>query len=712
MPESSRIARLFYLSGKHSQLIIRQSLQFEVLYWGARLPESMEVEWAHCDDMVPNGRLDTRVPISLSPCQGEGNFGAPGIEGHRAGRAWSPVWQPQAITPLSGENGLRLRMTDPQAGLQLDTCLQLDPLTDVLQMQQQLTNLGKDHYQLQRLALTLPLPRQASELMCFHGRWIHEFQTSRQSITHGGYHQENRRGRTSHEYFPGLIQGMPGFSEQRGEVYGLHLAWSGNHRFRSDIKTDGRRYLQAEALYYPGEINLAPGETVSSPWLYGSFSACGTNRMSQQFHQYVRQQLLHFPEAKPRPVHLNTWEGIYFDHDPAYLLQMAEQAASLGIERFILDDGWFVGRRNDRAGLGDWRVDPVVYPEGLHPLCTKVNALGMEFGLWFEPEMINPDSQLFRQHPDWILAEPGYDQPLGRHQYLLDLQRPEAFAYVLDSLDSLLQQYPIRYVKWDMNREVVQPGHQGRAGQHNQVLTLYRLLDALRERHPQVEFESCASGGGRADYAMLRYCQRIWTSDNNDALERQSIQRGFSYFFPPEVMGAHIGHAVAHNSRRQHSLEFRALTALFGHLGIELDPVRSSAEERSGYQHFIALHKQLRSRLHQGRYYRLETDDPAQQADMVLSDDGQSALLRLFQLGMLTYAMPGRLKIPGLNADARYQISLLHRPACLECYTMGRAPEWTRQLIRVSGDWLGHIGLLLPNLDPESGLLLDIQQRA
>lgn len=705
---TDQFCSVYTLIGNHSQLCIRKTDTFEIIHWGKKIPNISLQEWAAMDQIIPHGRLDKSIPLSLCPTQGEGNFGNPGLEGHRSGSAWSPVFKAVSVHLLSETNGLELRLTDTIAELDINIEIHLDIHTDVLRMRSILTNAGNTSYTVQRFSQTLPLPHFAEEILSFHGRWIREFHTDRHILRHGAFLQENRRGRTSHEYFPGLIQGRAGFSEQQGEVYGLHLGWSGNHRMRSDIKIDGRRYLQAEVLLEPGEITLEQGQKTETPWLYGSFSAQGTNRMSQQFHRFIRQNLLHFPSNKTRPVHLNTWEGIYFDHNPEYILKMVDKAAEIEVERFIIDDGWFLGRRSDKAGLGDWLVDQDIYPEGLSPIISHIDSLGMEFGLWFEPEMVNPDSELFRAHPDWILAEPGYAQPLGRNQYVLDMQREEVFHYLFEQLDQLLSTYAIRYIKWDMNREVVQPGHQGRAGMQGQTLAVYRLIDAIKQRHPMVEFEACASGGGRIDYGMLQRSHRFWVSDNNDALERQLIQRGFSYFFPLEVMGAHIGHHTSHNTRRRHTLEMRALTALFGHLGVELDPVQSHARELEGYRHFISLHKQLRSLLHTGDYYRLETPDPAQLADMVLGQDGKKALVRLFQREMLTYAMPGNLPIPGLLPDAQYRIHLLHRPDCLDCYVMSRSPLWCREDIESSGEWLTQFGITLPVLDPESGLLIEI----
>jgi alpha-galactosidase len=312
--------------------------------------------------------------------------------------------------------------------------------------------------------------------------------------------------------------------------------------------------------------------------------------MSRHFHQHVREHILADRiSSKPRPIHLNTWEGIYFDHDPQYIMDMATQSAEMGVERFIIDDGWFRNRDGDKAALGDWYLDENKYPDGLNGIVEHVNRLGMEFGLWFEPEMVNKDSDLYRAHPEWLLAVEGYDQPTGRNQYAINLQIDEAFDYLFDRLDYFLSSYNIEYIKWDMNREIVQPGHEGFASGHKQVERYYQLVDKLVAKYPNVEIESCAAGGGRIDFEVLKRTVRFWASDNNDALERQQIQRSMSYFFPPEVMGCHIGARHCHSTRRTHDINFRGLTALFGHMGIELDPVKEAAEEKRGlYQIYRA----------------------------------------------------------------------------------------------------------------------------
>ena len=695
------------LQGNNSQILIKCTDLPEIIHWGKKVQLNTETADLSTRRAVPYGRLDKDVPVSLAPELGRGSFGSPALEGHRNGQDWAPVFRLKNIEPQN--NGVRFISEDSLAGLELITELYLDE-NDVVKLRHRLTNLKAGTYYVNRLANTLPLPSRVNELMTYHGRWVHEFQTSRQPLTHGGFQQENRRGRTSHEHYPAFIAGSEHFTEQQGDVWGFHFAWSGNHRMRVDVKADGRRVMQAEVIYLAGEIALEQGETLTTPWLYASFSAKGLNQMSQQFHQHVRQTIL--PKAfsqKPRPIHLNTWEGIYFDHDPAYILEMATESAKLGVERFIIDDGWFNGRNGDKAGLGDWFLDKNKYPEGLAPIVNHVTSLGMEFGLWFEPEMINKDSELYRNHPDWLLGVDGYDQPTGRNQFAIDLQNDAAFDYLFARLDHFLSEYAISYIKWDMNREIVQPAHFGKAAGVRQTERFYALVDKLRAAHPKVEIESCAAGGGRIDYEVLKRTHRFWVSDNNDALERQAIQRGFSYFYPPEVMGSHIGAAHCHSTRRRHSIEFRGLTALFGHMGIELDPVKETLEEKQGFAHFVNLHKSLRSLLHTGTGWRLPSDDNSHQLYAVVSQDKSEALVMIAQLAMPTYSLSGQLRIPGLDPQANYQVELLEAPSNMHDI-VATQPAWMTAGCILSGDWCETIGLAMPVLDSETAVLISLKK--
>lgn len=699
-----------HLTNHDIDIILRTQPYAELCYFGKRLQKITTDAIDMLIPAVPNSRIDIDVPFTLCPEEGVGNFSTPGLEGHRNGKDWSPVFITQKVTKK--KNDITIISEDNIAQLRLTSKLILDE-TGVLQCQNSLTNLGDEPYQVNRLSVTLPIPERALELMAFSGRWIKEFFPHRTKIQHCGYLQENRRGRTSHEYFPGMVVGTEGFKEQTGEVWGVHLGWSGNHRFQVAVKSNGKRFIQAEALYLAGEVSLAKGETLSTPWLYATYSDEGLNKMSQNFHQFLRKNIIHFASDKPRPVHLNTWEGIFFDHNPDYIMKMATKAAQMGVERFIIDDGWFGKRDDDYQALGDWYLDKRKYPNGLEPVIEHVKKQGMEFGIWVEPEMISKNSDLYRAHPDWLLELPGYNQPEGRHQYLLDLQNPAVFDYLLERLTWLLSSYDIDYIKWDMNREIVQAGHDGQPAVVGQTNAVYRLMDMLQQKYPNVEIESCSSGGGRIDFEVLKRTQRFWASDSNDALDRQIIQRGMSYFFPPEVMGAHIGGKTCHTTYRELDMNLRGLTALFGHMGVELDPVKESTEEQKGFTHYIRLHKQLRSLLHSGNSVRLDVDDSAaMQSYGVVSQDKKEAVFVIAQLALPTYALSGNLRLTGLLADNEYSIEILDLPHHIDPQVNGHAmksfPKWMTTDTTLSGDWLMNIGLPLPVLDPATAMLIKI----
>lgn len=699
------MAKLLHINSKNLSLIFKIGRIPEIIHWGNKVNQLDQDLLLATERPISQARLDVDVPLSICPELGSGHFNSPGLDGHRNGYDFAPVFELKDFSANEGK--VIFELIDEVAMLQLTAEFELDFDSDVLQQKITLKNIGSTPYQLDKLACTIPVPYHAKELMTFHGRWCQEFQTQRLGFDHGGFVQENRRGRTSHENFPGLFAGTKGFSEQIGQVWGFHLGWSGNHRLRADVRSDGRRFVQASELLFSGEIILGHNEVYTTPILYSTYSAFGLNGISNRFHSFVRSKILNFPSKKPRPVHLNTWEGIYFDHNPEYIMMMATEAAKIGVERFIIDDGWFIGRTGERTALGDWYLDETKYPNGLEPVIEHVNKQGMEFGLWVEPEMVSQDSMLFRNHPEWVLGIDGYKQPSGRWQYVLDLQNPECFNYLFERLSYLLSRYNIAYLKWDMNRELVQPAHHNRPAVHGQTLALYKLLDNLREAHPLVEIESCSSGGGRIDYEVLKRTHRFWASDCNDALERQTIQKGMSYFFPPEVMGAHIGPAECHSTKRKHGINMRGVTALQGHMGVELDPVKEQEQEKQEFAKYINLHKTFRELIHAGRSFRLDAADDRQYIYGV--ENNSEMLITVCQLSMPTHALPAPVRISCADPSASYSVRILEMPQT-SFQLMKHRPEWIGKTIQLSGDNLREIGLTLPILDPESALVLHIQR--
>jgi len=309
---------------------------------------------------------------------------------------------------------------------------------------------------------------------------------------------------------------------------------------------DGVGYLQTGVLLNPGEQVLKAGETFTCPHVYFT-QGNGLNQCTQRFHQFARTQILPGWTRQPRPIHANSWEAMYFDLNDQDLLSLVDAAARIGAERFILDDGWFLKRRNDEAGLGDWTVDKTIFPQGLSPLVEHVRSHNLQFGLWFEPEMVNPDSNLYRAHPEWVLQFSDIETPLARGQLVLDLAREEVSDYLFNCISSLIHEYQIDYIKWDMNRDLVLAGDGEHYRASKQPGAVYALMQKLNNTHPNLEIESCASGGARCDFGVLRQTGRIWTSDNIDPIARATIQQGFCRFFPPEIMGAftHTCHCSA-----------------------------------------------------------------------------------------------------------------------------------------------------------------------
>jgi alpha-galactosidase len=682
-----------------------------VVHWGAPLGELGPAELAALRDAVapplPHNAPDVAVPVALLPEPGVGHAGRPGLRGHRSGQDWSASFRLSKIG-YEDQRSVVFHAADERAGLTLASTVQLAS-SGLLRLRHRVRNEANRPYVINGLEAALPVPPQATELLDFTGRHCRERHPQRRPFSAGAWVRENRRGRTGLDATLGLLAGTAGFGFRHGEVWALHVGWSGNHVTYAERLPEGSAVLGGGELLLPGEIALEPGEEYATPWVYAAYSAHGLDGVSAEFHRWLRSRPHHPGPDRPRPVVLNTWEAVYFDHDLDRLRGLAEAAARIGVERFVLDDGWFRHRRDDHAGLGDWYVDESVWPDGLHPLVAHVRDLGMEFGLWVEPEMVNPDSDLYRAHPDWVLAPEGRLPPLSRNQQVLDLANPDAYAYIFERLDALLTEYLIGYLKWDHNRDLVDAEHAGRPGVHAQTEALYRLLDELRVRHPRVEIESCSSGGGRVDLGILERTDRVWASDCNDALERQTIQRWTGLVLPPELIGAHIGPPRAHTTGRTHDLSFRAATALFGHLGIEWDITSATLEEQDALARTISFYKNARGLLHSGDVVRADHPDPAALVHGVVAADRSEALFCYAQITTSAEAVPQPLRLPGLEPERRYRVAVVNEVG--EPGTMQRgAPAWTLDgATALSGRILAHVGLQPPILRPEQAWLLRLE---
>lgn len=682
-----------------------------ILYWGKRLAEHSSHHMlallatrqeAKCSPVV-------EAPISLTPLYGEGFTGGVGLEISNQNNAWSMGGELTTILQATA-NEVVFECVDELRQIKLIHSLSLTVNSDVLTASTEIINLTDSPLNVHWCAApTLPLPDDITQVMSFEGRWANEFQRNSFDLFLGSFVRENRKGKTSHDNFPAMVLHNKHTHEQAGNCYGVHLGHSGNHKMRAELLADGRRYLQLGELLMPSEVCLSANESYKSPTLFAAYSDQGFSGLSHCFHQYVREHLLtEQVKNTPRPIHYNTWEGLYFDHDIDTLKQLANNVAELGVERFVLDDGWFKGRRGDNAGLGDWFVDKAIYPQGLTSIIDHVTSLGMAFGLWFEPEMVNPDSDLYRAHPEWILATTGNEQLTFRNQYVLDLTRREVSDYLFTCINDILTEYAdISYIKWDMNRDINHAGNaQGKPAVHLQTQAVYQLIARIKQQHPQLEIESCSSGGGRADYGVLAHTDRIWTSDSNDALDRLSIQRGCSFFFPSNIMGAHIGPRECHITGRVVSMAMRAAVAFFGHFGIEMDPRELNENEREQLIAIIALHKKYRALIHTGQLHRLNSEGEAVNFGIVNEDKSQ-ALFAYNSITETARTTPAKYKFVGLAADKTYQLTLIW-PTELKEYSSSVLSKINGK--NFSGEALMQWGMQLPILFPHSSLIFELNE--
>ncbi|MGJ9425500.1 alpha-galactosidase [Nesterenkonia halotolerans] len=695
-----------------------------IVHWGAALPglhagEAASLRNAAVPHRTGNGQ-DLPVRLDVLGSLHAGWSGRPCLVGDRQGTAWTPLLKVttaeldvadgqeagiDGTLTSAGAGTLRVAAEDPAAGLRLGLELELCH-SGLLRARATLTNTDSGPYRLHELGLILPLPTHARELLDFAGHWGKERVPQRRELTVGAHLREGRKGRTGADAAYVLSVGEHGFDFATGEVWGLHTGFSGNHRTWAERLFDGHQVLGGAELLLPGEVSLGRGDSYTSPWLYGVYGR-GLDDQASRFHEWLRARAHH--PARPRPVTLNVWEAVYFDHHLEKLTALADQAAAVGVERYVLDDGWFGARRDDTAGLGDWAVSPEVWPQGLSPLIDHVNKLGMEFGLWFEPEMVNLDSDVARAHPEWIMAPADRLPTESRSQQVLNLGIPEAYDHVRGQMLALLHEYPIDYIKWDHNRDLLEAGTRplGGAGVHAQTLAAYRLMAELKEKHPGLEIESCSSGGARVDLGVLEHADRIWASDNIDPFERQQIHRWTQQLIPPELMGSHIASSVSHSTGRTHALHFRAGTAIWGHLGIEWDLTQAGEADTAELLHWISFHKDHRHLLHSGRVIRLDAVDPALQLHGVISADRREALFAVVGAALPDVEPVGRFRLRGLNPEVDYLLRDV-TPGPVP-HGFSRPPWWPDEEGAVlSGRALQTVGVHAPWLAPDTLRILHL----
>ncbi|AOL93815.1 alpha-galactosidase [Porphyrobacter sp. LM 6] len=676
----------------------------DCVYLGARLPEGEDL--GALAAASARGRHESQPDVPPRPGL---------LPERKAGWSGTPALRLiDHANPLAGEVATDFRVSqwdasarelwigwqDARLGIHVDRWWRIRA-GDVVRVSCDISNHGEGNFTLDdQPALVLPIPARFTGLTTFSGRWAGEMRETRRTMAPDGYASQSGIGKPGFGGGNWLILDDP----QAGEVLAAHLACSGDYSTRIDCDTkgqgDGRGVLQMARGGSGNGISLLSGTDLDQAEAVFAL-APDRSALAQGFHEYLRAEVL--PARKdwgPRKVHLNSWEALGFNLSEPGLIALAEDAASLGIERFVLDDGWFGGRRNDQTSLGDWFVSPDVFPNGLAPLIARLHDLGMDFGLWVEPEMVSPDSDLYRAHPDWCLHVEGRERPTMRGQLALDMSCQDVRDYLFGRIDALLQEYPIAYLKWDHNRDLF-------PSTPCQTEGYYALLDALRAAHPRVEIESCSSGGGRIDFGVLRRVHRVWPSDNNDTIERLRIISAWSQFLPLEVLGSHVGPSPNPITGRRLAMDFRAKVAMFGHMGVEADPARMTEKERETLAAHIALYKQWRGVLHSGALHRLAHPDPDVTGMMVVHQGKALALVAQTAFSPVFDAAPVRLS--GLDPAARYRVTLPEPWPPRARHYLANPDAW-RAGLTLSGAALMGQGLALPLTHPETAWLIALEK--
>ncbi|MCL4672960.1 MAG: alpha-galactosidase [Sphingomonadaceae bacterium] len=672
--------------------------------------------WRHCGLRVDPGplpkasesrgpasfALDRDIGMRLVPPAGLGWFGPAAVEVLDESGA-RIVFAPDLCSVEARDGQLVVTEADPVT--RLEWCSSFTALPGgAIRVATALRNRGDAPVTLAHLAsLQLPLAASFRQVISWRGRHNAELNECTEDLPQQRWEKVGRRGLSGHGGPPGLYVLGNDAGWHSGMALAIQLEWSGDHALAIERDDEGYWTLSAAASLAPGEVVLVPGESFEAPAALLAISDRGRNGAMAQMHAAVRG-MVRWPggEMTPRPVHLNSWEACYFDHDADRIEALARAGADIGIERFVLDDGWFAGRRHDRAGLGDWFPDPQTYPDGLAPLATRIEAMGLQFGLWVEPEMVNPDSDLHRAHPEWALALPERDRPTARRQLVLDMRREDVRDYLFERLDAVLRSAPIRYLKWDHNRD-----HAPSSGAA-QVRGAYALLARLRAAHPEVEIEGCAGGGGRSDAGLVPFVHRFWTSDNIDAVARVGMQRGFNAFLPPELMGSHIGASPSHATGRRQAIAFRGAIATMGHMGVELDPAALNEDDRHELRQWVAFTKDWRHLLH-GTPVML--GDGPDGLRWQAAGTEEHKVLYCIRTGPALDRRPQPLTLPFAGSRGVWDVRML---ALAEERGHGIPlshlhERMKREPVRYSGSWLAQAGLPLPVQKAESVAIFELR---
>ncbi len=578
---------------------------------------------------------------------------------------------------------LIITLRDALTGIRVELLYSIYANTGLLARSVRFVNEGEEAVHLTRaMSLCLDLPDCEYDWVQFSGSWARERTPITRRLEHGIQAVDSMQGTSSNQQNPFVILKRPAADEFQGEVIGFSFIYSGNFQIQAQV--DAYSVTRMLVGIHPDcfDWKLAPGETFQTPEAVMVYTDRGVNDMSQTFHKMYRERLARgYWRDRVRPIPINNWEATYYNFTEDTLLDIATLARDCGIELFVLDDGWFGSRRNDRAGLGDWEATPELLPHGVDGLAERIERLGMKFGIWIEPEMVNEDSTLYRSHPDWIISTPNRHKTHGRYQYVLDFSRAEVVDHIYEAIAALLRGADISYVKWDMNRCITEcysnawPADRQGEIFHRYILGVYDLYERLTSEFPEVLFESCASGGARFDPGMLYYAPQCWTSDDTDGFERLKIQYGTSMCYPLSSMGTHVSEAPNHQVQRSTPLRTRGNVAFFGTFGYEMDLHHLPDPQIERVKLQVAFMKRYRQLLQFGTFYRLQSPfEKNESAWMVVSEDRQTAIVGWYRMLNKVNDAFTRVRLAGLDPDACYHNNITQ----MDCY----------------GDELMHLGML------------------
>jgi alpha-galactosidase len=659
---------VFRIDGGDSSYIfgINNEQELQPLYWGARLAANDAFDAAHTNSGNASFDLASSITPQEFPGWGAGLFYEPALkitfpDGNR------DLVLHYVDHTIEG-NTLKVRLKDISRDVFVELKYQVDSATGVIGRSAVITNKTKEPVMVEQAAAAMWSLPDSTDYWLYYltGRWAGEMNVQHELIRPGARVIESRRGSTGHQNNPWFAVERGNSTDQdNGDVWFGALAWSGS--WRITIEQDALRQLRVTGGYNPFDFGykLAPGEKLDTPVFYGGYSHHGIGGASRLLHKFELASILpQGPKPKLRPVIYNSWEATEFDVNEQGQEALAEKAAKIGVERFVMDDGWFGQRKDDHAGLGDWYVNKEKFPNGLKPLINKVHSLGMDFGIWVEPEMVNPDSDLYRKHPDWVLNFTGRPRTEGRNQLVLNLARQDVRDYVYGFLDKLLNENDVAFLKWDYNRNWSEPGWPAVSSDEEKKVyvkyteNLYSILRELRAKHPKVEIESCSGGGGRVDLGILRYTDEVWPSDNTDPFDRLMIQDGFTYAYTPGVMMAWVTESPGGANHSLRSTEYRFLSSMQGSLGVGANLNHWKDDDFATAKHLISEYKEIQETVQHGALYRLISPANGSESSVtesVAEDKSQAAVFAFLHSSEFGYPYP-RLFLRGLDREAQYRV--------------------------------------------------------